>query len=57
MVEDLNLGDPEQTQPAVRVRLKRSASGLEVQYFDCLVRVPTVCQCFFCRKRFKIVHS
>ena len=57
MVEDLNLGDPEQTQPAVRVRLKRSASGLEVQYFDCLVRVPTVCQCFFCRKHFKIVHS
>ena len=43
MVKDLNLGDLEQTQLAARVRLERSASGWEVQYFDCLVRVPTVC--------------
>lgn len=43
MVEDLNLGDLEQIQLAVRVKLKGSASGLEVKRSDYLVKLPTVC--------------
>ena len=43
MVEDLNLGALKQIQLAVRVKLKRSASGLEVKDSDYLVKLPTVC--------------
>lgn len=57
MVEDLNLGDLEQIQLAVRVKLKGSASGLEVKHSDYLFKLPTVCQGFFYISNiFKIAH-